>query len=54
MDALKKETVKKYTSWDLNAKCVQVKNRQKLEHKIKRSARRKNRQKLKKMLDNKE
>lgn len=46
MDAFKRETVKDYTAWDLNAKYV--KNDNKLEHKFKRKARRK----FKKTLDN--
>lgn len=50
MDSMKRETVIDYTSWDLNAKCVQVKNRQKLEAKLKRKARRKNKKFLKKVL----
>ena len=41
MDRMKRETVKDYTAQDLNAKCVPIRNRQKLEAKIKRSARRK-------------
>ena len=41
MDRMKRETVKDYTAQDLNAKCVHIRNRQKLEAKIKRSARRK-------------
>lgn len=49
MDYFKKETAKDYTAWDLNAKCC--KNDNALEHRIKREARRKNRQVLKKMLD---
>lgn len=48
MDKMKRETVKDYTAQDLNAKCVRIRNRQKLEAKIKRSARRK----IKKELDN--
>ena len=47
MDRMKRETVKGYTAQDLNAKCVHIRNRQKLEAKIKRSARRK----MKKELD---
>ncbi len=50
MDAMKRETVVDYTAWDLNAKCVQVKNRQNLEAKLKRKARRKNKNSLKKVL----
>ena len=52
MDKLKKETVVDYTAWDLNTKWVQVKNRQKLEAKLKRKARRKNKNSLKKVLTN--
>lgn len=52
MDIMKKETVVDYTSWDLNTKCVKVKNRQKLEAKLKRKARRKNKENLRKILDN--
>lgn len=48
MDRMKRETVKDYTAQDLNAKCAHIRNRQKLEAKIKRSARRK----MKKELDN--
>lgn len=50
MDTMKKETVVDYTAWDLNTKYVQVKNRQKLEAKLKRKARRKNKNSLKKVL----
>lgn len=50
MDAMKKETVVDYTAWDLNTKYVQVKNRQKLEAKLKKKARRKNKNYLKKVL----
>ena len=46
MDKMKRETVKGYTSQDLNAKCVRIRNRQKLEAKIKRSARRKMKKEL--------
>lgn len=52
MDTMKKETVVDYTACDLNAKCVRVKNRQKLEAKLKRKARRKNKNFLKKVLTN--
>ena len=48
MDNFKKETVRDYTSWDLNAKCV--KNDNKLEHKFKRKARRKFKQTLDNLL----
>lgn len=47
MDKMKRETIKSYMAQDLNAKCVHIRNRQKLEAKIKRSARRK----MKKELD---
>ena len=52
MDIMKRETIIDYTSWDLNTKCVKVKNRQKLEAKLKRKARRKNKENLRKILDN--
>ena len=52
MDIMKRETAIDYTSWDLNTKCVKVKNRQKLEAKFKRKARRKNKENLRKILDN--
>lgn len=49
MDAMKKETVKDYTAWDLNCpRFVKVKYRQKLEAIFKRKARRKSKQQLKK------
>ena len=51
MDNLKRETMYNYSSWDLNAKCVHIRNRQKIERMFKRTARRKNRQELKKELD---
>lgn len=44
MDYMKRATVKDYTEQDLNAKCVRVHNRQKLEARAKRSARRKMKQ----------
>ena len=50
MDTFKKETVKNYTAFDLNAKCV--KNNHKLEKLFNRNARRKNKQKIKKDLTN--
>ena len=37
MDRMKRETVKSYTAQDLNTKCFHIRNRQKLEAKIKRS-----------------
>lgn len=40
MDILKAMTVKDYAMWELNAKCVRVRNRQQLEAKFKRKARR--------------
>lgn len=49
MDRMKRETVKDYTAQDLNAKCVHIRNRQKLEAKIKRSVRRKMKKELDKM-----
>lgn len=52
MDDFKKETIAQYDAFDLNVKCVRIRNRQKNEHMIKRNARRKNRKKLKKVLDN--
>lgn len=48
IDRMKSETVKGYTAQDLNVKYVHIRNRQKLEAKIKQSARRK----MKKELDN--
>ena len=48
----KRETVIGFTSLDINAKCVQNKHRAKDATIIKKMARRKNKQKLKKMLDN--
>ena len=53
MDNLKKDTCQDYTAWDLNCpRFVHPKNRQKMEHLFKRKARRKNKEKLKKVLDN--
>ena len=53
MDNFKKETSKDYTAWDLNCpRFVKVKNRQRLEKIFKRKARRKNKEKLKKLLTN--
>jgi len=52
MDAFKRETVVDYTSWDLNTKWVNPKNKHKDKQKFKRKARRKNKNFLKKMLDN--
>lgn len=51
MDKMKRETVKDYTAQGLNAKCVHIRNRQKLEAKIKRSARRKMKKELDKRRD---
>lgn len=48
MDYMKRETVKDYTAQDLNAKCVHIRNRQKLESQLKRKARRKAKERLKK------
>jgi CO dehydrogenase/acetyl-CoA synthase gamma subunit (corrinoid Fe-S protein) len=50
MDAFKRETMIGFTCWDINAKCVHNRNRAKDAHMVKRSARRKNREKLKKLL----
>ena len=52
MDNFKKETVKDYTSWDLNCRkiCTHDKSSNKLEKRIKRKARRVFKQKLKKVL----
>ena len=51
MDALKKATSRDYTAWDLNCPhYVRVKNRQKLEAKFKRKARRNFKKELDKML----
>ena len=53
MDKLKQDTSKDYTAWDLNcSQYVHKHNRQKWEKLFKRKARRKNKQKMKKMLDN--
>lgn len=46
MDSMKRDTIKQYTAEDLNVKCVHIRNRQKLEAKIKRSARRKAKKEL--------
>ena len=55
MDNLKKDTCKDYTAWDLNCpRHVRIYNRQKWEKIFKRKARRKNKQKMKKVLDNTE
>ena len=51
MDRMKRETVKDYTAQDLNAKCVHIRSRQKLEAKIKRSARRKMKKELNNLAD---
>jgi hypothetical protein len=51
MDILKKETIKDYTAWDLNCpRFCNIKNRQKLEAKFKRKARRKLKKDLKNLL----
>lgn len=51
MDAMKRETSRDYTAWDLNCpQIVHVKNRQKWEAKFKRKARRKMKKELDKML----
>lgn len=54
MDAFKRETVNDYTSWDLNCRSICPHNTRdnKLEKKIKRRARRKNKENLKKVLTN--
>ena len=53
MDDFKKETVKGYTSWDLNCRniCSHNKYSNKLEKQIKRKARRISKQNLKKSID---
>lgn len=51
-DEFKRETVIGFTSLDINAKCVRNKHRAKDATIIKKMSRRKNKQKLKKMLDN--
>jgi len=51
-DEFKRETMVGFTVWDLNAKCVMVKNRKKTAQMVKRSARRKLKNNLKKSLDN--
>lgn len=50
MDAFKRETVKNFTAWDINAKCVQRKagERKALATMFNRVARRKNKQELRK------
>lgn len=52
MDIFKKETVEDCTCYDINAKCVHNRNRGKDYRMIVRKARRKNKENLKKMLDN--
>ena len=52
MDAYKRETVVGFTCWDLNTKYVHSKSRRKDAKMVIRSARRKNKNKLKKVLDN--
>lgn len=52
MDAFKRETMVGFTCFDINAKCVSNRNRAKDARMIKRMARRKNKEKLKKVLDN--
>ena len=53
MDDFKKETVKDYTSWDLNCRniCSHNKYSNKLEKQIKRKARRISKQNLKQSID---
>lgn len=48
MDYMKRETAKDYTAQGLNVKCLHIRNRQKLESQLKRKARRKVKEKLKK------
>lgn len=52
MDDFKRETVVGFTCFDINAKCAHSKHRAKDARMIKRIARRKNREKLKKLLTN--
>jgi len=54
MDAFKKETVAGYTYWDLNCRGIvpHTPQRNQIERAIKRTARRKNKKELKKVLDN--
>lgn len=52
MDDFKKETVVDYTCYDINAKCVKNRHRHKDAQMCKRKARRKNKEKLKKVVDN--
>ena len=52
MDAFKRETAVDYTAWDLNTKWVNPKNKHKDKQRFKRKARRKNKNFLKKILDN--
>ena len=52
MDAYKRETVVGFTCWDLNTRWVHPKSKHKDAKMVIRSARRKNKKKLKKMLDN--
>ena len=50
MNELKKRTNKNYTAWDLNCpEVVTIRNRQTLEKKFKRAAKRQMRMELKKM-----
>ena len=53
MDAFKMGTVKNYTAWDLNADCVEMKNKKRkaLVDKFKRNARREMRQELRKEIE---
>lgn len=52
MDNFKRETLVGFTCYDINSKCVYNKNRAKDAKMIKRMARRKNKENLKKLLDN--
>lgn len=50
MDPFKKETMIGFTAWDINAKCVHNRNRHKNAQMVKRNARRKFKNSLKKVL----
>ena len=51
MDDFKRETMVGYTSYDINSKCVRNRNRAKDAKMVKKTARRKAKQKIKEMLD---
>ena len=51
MDDFKRETMVGYTSYDINSKCVRNKSRAKDAKMVKKTARRKAKQKIKEMLD---